>query len=349
MADVVGPVPAFSVPKMQMRPRVALRHAASHGNNVGAPSPCVAELSHAYSARFSATSAAVAGALGAVANRKGRRRHGATGCRARGGEAANNSSSQKQDFYEVLGVDRGATDKDIKTAFRRLAKKLHPDVNKDPGAQAQFERISEAYDVLSDAEKRARYDEFGDVKVGGMGAGPDLSSFNLQDIEAILSSFSSTFHRNCSIDSSEEMPLQGGDLQIETEIPFLVACFKGDWTVQVTRDAVCQTCSGSGVKKDCKEARCRECNGSGKTVQEVSFPWGRSQTQRVCPSCNGTTIEPSAACASCRGDGVLPQLQNVSVKMPAGCSDGNRLRVRGKGHAGPRGLPPGDLYMSIKF
>lgn len=282
------------------------------------------------------------------------RRHGGHGAsviarRARGGG---------QDFYEVLGVARGASEKDIKSAFRKLARQWHPDVNKEPGAQEKFQQIAKAYEVLSDSQKRQRYDQFGEAGVEGFGrGGPDISAMNLEDILGDV--FSQFFSGGMpggmggmggrgSRGRQQTGPQKGADLQCEVEFPFQTACFGGDKTVQVRREESCQECTGSGVKPDAGVSQCRQCNGSGVTVQVMTTPLGVMQTQQVCPSCTGTGIDPSALCSTCRGKGTKPEVKEVTVKVPAGCADGNQLRVRGEGDKGSKGAPAGDLYIAVK-
>eukprot|EP00440_Ansanella_granifera_P007458 gb/GFBE01008074.1/.p1 GENE.gb/GFBE01008074.1/~~gb/GFBE01008074.1/.p1 ORF type:complete len:468 (+),score=91.88 gb/GFBE01008074.1/:1-1404(+) len=261
------------------------------------------------------------------------------------------------DYYEVLGVSKGANEREIKSAFRKLARQWHPDVNKEPGAQEKFQEIAKAYEVLSDSQKRQRYDQFGEAGVSGMGGGPDISGMNLDDILGDV--FSQFFSGSAGMGGMGGMggrrrgapkgPQKGSDLQCEVEFPFEVACFGGDRPVQVRREETCETCTGSGIKKGAeKNKTCRGCQGSGVTVQVMQTPLGVMQTQQVCPSCNGSGIEPSATCPDCRGKGTRPEVKEVTVKVPAGCDDGNQLRVRGEGDKGTKGGPAGDLYIAVK-
>lgn len=143
-------------------------------------------------------------------------------------------------------------------------------------------------------------------------------------------------------------PQKGSDLQCEVEFPFEVACFGGERPVQVRREEKCETCGGGGVKKDSTESKCRQCGGAGVTLQVMTTPLGVMQTQQVCPSCGGSGIDPSCLCGSCRGKGTTPEVKEVSVKVPAGCADGNQLRVRGEGDKGSKGGPAGDLYIAVR-
>lgn len=294
---------------------------------------------------------AVAASLAGAAVAAGRRvARGSVARRARGGA---------EDFYEILGVSRNANEKEIKQNFRKLARQWHPDVNKEPGAQEKFQNIAKAYEVLSDAQKRQRYDQFGEAGVQGMGGGPDLSSLNLDDILGdVFSQFFGMGGQGMGgmggmggrqrTRGAPRGPQKGSDLQCEVEFPFEVACFGGERPVQVRREETCQTCTGTGLKKDAGNKTCRQCQGSGVTVQVMSTPLGVMQTQQVCPSCTGSGVDPSATCSDCRGKGTKAEVKEVSVKVPAGCDNGNQLRVRGEGDKGSRGGPAGDLYIAVK-
>jgi molecular chaperone DnaJ len=143
-------------------------------------------------------------------------------------------------------------------------------------------------------------------------------------------------------------PQKGSDLQCEVEFPFDVACFGGDRGVQVRREEVCENCTGKGTRKDAGKPQCRQCGGAGVAMQVMQTPFGVMQTQGVCPACGGNGLDPSCICPNCRGKGTAPVVKEVSVKVPAGCADGNQLRVRGEGDKGTRGAPPGDLYIAVK-
>jgi molecular chaperone DnaJ len=256
----------------------------------------------------------------------------------------------------VLGVSRSASERDVKTAFRKLARQYHPDVNKEPGAQEKFQSIARAYEVLSDAQKRQRYDQFGEAGVSGMGAGPDLSGVNLEDILGDV--FGSFFGGGMPggmggmggrgrRGGPNKGPQKGSDLQSQVEFPFEVACFGGEQKLQVRREEACAECKGAGTKPDVGSTQCKTCNGSGMTVQVMQTPLGVMQTQQACPTCQGSGIDPSALCGTCRGKGTKPEVKEVTVKVPPGCAAGNQLRVRGEGDKGTKGGPAGDLYISV--
>jgi len=260
---------------------------------------------------------------------------------ARGGE----------DYYSVLGVSRSASDREIKTAFRKLARQYHPDVNKEPGAQEKFQDIAKAYEVLSDDQKRSRYDQFGEAGVEGMGAGgPDLSQINLEDLLGGLfgNMFSGAAGR--ARQNRQQGPSRGADLQNRLKLTFLEACFGGEHTVQVKREEVCETCDGKTVDPgvSAEDAKCKTCDGSGMVVEVVRTPLGVMQAQQVCSSCGGTGIDPSARCKTCNGKGTVPGVTEVKVKVPPGCTTGNILRSRGQGDKGIKGGTPGDLYIVLE-
>lgn len=291
--------------------------------------------------------AGLAGATAAVC-RHGRRAR-AVARQARGGG----------DFYGTLGVSRSASEKEIKTAFRKLARQYHPDVNKEPGAQEKFQEIAKAYEVLSDSQKRQRYDQFGEAGVEGMGAGgPGVAGMDLNDILGDV--FGSFFGQQGGMGGgfggmggrgrqrSSTGPTKGSDLQAELTIPFQVACFGGERTVQVSRQETCDACGGTGRKPGQAASNCRTCNGAGVTLQVMQTPLGVMQTQQVCPDCGGSGIDPSSLCGVCRGKCTTTQRKELSVNVPAGCDEGNQLRVRGEGDKGARGGPPGDMYIVVK-
>lgn len=290
----------------------------------------------------------------AAAYPRGQRRTAAVARRARGGG----------DFYNTLGVSRSASEKEIKTAFRKLARQYHPDVNKEAGAQEKFQEIAKAYEVLSDAQKRQRYDQFGEAGVSGMGGpgGPGMSGVSLDDI---LGDMFGSFFGGApgGMDGMGGMggmggrgrrqrsntgPAKGSDLQTEVTIPFNLACFGGERTVAVNRQEVCQPCGGSGRKPGGKTAGCRQCGGKGVVLQVMQTPLGVMQTQQVCPACGGNGVDPASLCSECKGQCTRPQKKEISVKVPAGCDEGNQLRVRGEGDKGSRGGPAGDMYIVIK-
>jgi molecular chaperone DnaJ len=254
----------------------------------------------------------------------------------------------KRDYYEVLGVGRNATDEEIKKAYRRLARQYHPDVNKAPDAEAKFKEIKEAYEVLSDKEKRAAYDRFGhaatDGSMGGFGAGGgfdggfgDMGGFG--DLFDIF--FGGGGRRNANA------PKRGADLQYNLTIEFKDAVFGMETDITVPRTENCDACGGTGAKPGTRPEACSACHGTGQQEFVQTTPFGRIVNRRTCPACRGEGRIIREACSDCRGTGKVKRQRKIHIKIPAGVDDGAQLRVAGEGEAGLRGGPPGDLYVVL--
>lgn len=279
---------------------------------------------------------------------------GATGARGWGNAAvtknrdfvrAARTIKMEEDFYRELGVGRTATEKDIKNAYRQSARKWHPDVNQDPGAKEKFQSINEAYSVLSNPDMRARYDQFGVAGVrSGAGGGPqNMQDFDLSDI------FESFFGGGGGPGARQRSgPVQGDDLRFDLEIDFQTALFGGERKLRITHLESCGTCSGSGVAPGASVNTCGTCGGRGVVTQVVSTILGRVQQQSRCPTCGGTGTVVEKYCGSCDGKGVVKKSKQLTITIPPGVNDGNRLRVRGEGDAAPKGGPSGDLYVFLK-
>ena len=259
----------------------------------------------------------------------------------------------KRDYYEVLGVGRGASDKDIKRVYRRLARKYHPDVNpNNKAAEAKFKEVTEAYEVLSDPSKRAQYDRFGHQPFGaayegaqrpGGGGGFDFSQFDLGGPGGLEDLFSDLFARRAY--TPQTGPTKGEDLHYSIDLNFEDA-FRGLSTeISLQRQVVCPTCQGTGIGSGGQLQTCPACRGSGRT------PGGRGpfSGQQACPRCRGTGKLPSTLCASCNGNGTALKTERMSVKIPPGVDNGSNIRIQGKGHAGRAGGPPGDLYIVTRI
>jgi molecular chaperone DnaJ len=250
----------------------------------------------------------------------------------------------KRDYYEVLGVERNASQEEIKKAYRRLARKYHPDVNKDdPKAAEKFKEVSEAYEVLSDPQKRARYDQFGheDPTQGMGGAGFDGAGFG--DFSGFGDIFDMFFGGGRS-----RGPHRGDDLEYELQIDFEDAAFGVEEEITVPRTETCPTCHGSGAKPGTSVDKCPVCHGSGEQQTVVDTPFGRMVNRRVCSACRGRGVQIKHPCPDCRGQGRKRVRRKVKVKVPAGVDTGNRLRIPGAGESSPDGGPPGDLYIVIR-
>lgn len=261
--------------------------------------------------------------------------------------------ADKRDYYEVLGLQKGASEDEIKKAYRSLAKKYHPDVNKASDAEEKFKEINEAYEVLSDPSKRATYDQFGFSGMDGSGFG-DFSGFSsggFGDLNDIFSSFfggdsmsgfSSRYSRR-----NPNGPKRGQDRYMRLTIPFLDACFGKKETINIDFDEKCSKCGGSGAESASDIETCPTCNGAGSVLKQQRTAFGIFQSQGVCPDCNGTGKRIKKICPECHGVGHTRRKVNVDINIPAGINDGQSLRVPGRGEAGSNGGDNGDLYIEI--
>ncbi|WP_102263643.1 molecular chaperone DnaJ [Mesobacillus jeotgali] len=248
----------------------------------------------------------------------------------------------KRDYYEVLGVSNSASKDEIKKAYRKLSKKFHPDINKEPGADEKFKEVKEAYEVLSDDQKRAHYDQFGHVDPNqGFGGGGDFGG-GFGGFEDIFNSF---FGGGGGRRRDPNAPRQGADLQYTMTLKFEEAVFGKETDIEIPREEECDTCDGSGAKPGTKVDTCKHCHGSGQISVEQNTPFGRIVNRRVCHYCNGTGKEIKEKCTTCSGSGKVTRRNKIHVKIPAGVDDGQQLRVAGKGEAGINGGPAGDLYI----
>ncbi|AZR73174.1 molecular chaperone DnaJ [Anoxybacter fermentans] len=257
----------------------------------------------------------------------------------------------KRDYYEVLGVSRDADIKEIKKAYRRLAKKYHPDLNKnDPDAAEKFKEVREAYEVLSDPDKRARYDQFGHAGVGedgGFGGFGNFggfgdfgqTDFGFDDIFDMFFGGSSRRHRG---------PTRGADLQYNLEITFEEAAFGTKKDLHIPRTETCPKCNGTGAKPGTGLKTCPKCNGRGTIQFAQQTPLGRFVQTRTCDECGGSGQKIETPCPECYGRGQVRRERTITVNIPAGVDTGSKLRLSGEGEAGERGGPPGDLYVRIQ-
>jgi molecular chaperone DnaJ len=257
-----------------------------------------------------------------------------------------------RDYYEVLGVSREATDAEIKKAFRRLARELHPDVNShDPDAEAKFKEAAEAYEVLSDPERRATYDRYGHEGLRSGGYAPNFDAFgSVADIfEAFFGASGSPFGDLFGAAGGRTGgPMQGGDVVVAAEIE-LVDALRGA-SVPVSYEAIvlCENCHGNGAEPGTPIETCERCGGSGQLRAVTRTPFGQMMRSAVCDVCGGDGRVPRDPCRVCRGRGRKVERVSVSVDVPAGIADGQRMRIAGRGHAGERGGPAGDLYVQIR-
>ena len=250
----------------------------------------------------------------------------------------------KRDYYEVLGVSRSASDDDLKSAFRQLARQYHPDVSDDPDAEEKFKEINEAYAVLSDSEKRAAYDRYGHAGVNTQGM-PDFTNIDLSDIlEGIFGfgGFGGMGGRR-----ARNAPRRGADLSSRIRLTFEEAAFGVEKEVQITRDETCSTCNGSGAKPGTSPKTCPNCNGQGEVRQVHQTLLGSMVQVVTCPRCNGRGEVIEMPCTTCNGRGLERKTISKMVTIPAGVSSGIQIRLAGEGQPGINGGPHGNFYLEI--
>src|SRR5690625_415459 len=250
----------------------------------------------------------------------------------------------KRDYYEVLGVGKDATPEELRKAYRKLARKYHPDVNKEPDAEEKFKEVKEAYEVLNDQQKRAQYDQFGHSGpqgqgFGGFGGAEDFGGF---------SDIFDMFFGGGGGRRDPNAPRQGNDLQYTMVLEFEEAIFGKETDIHIPSEENCDTCNGSGAKPGTKPETCQHCHGTGQLNVEQNTPFGRVVNKRVCHHCNGTGKEIKNKCNTCHGKGRVKNQKRIHVKIPAGIDDGQQVRVAGKGEPGINGGPAGDLYVVIQ-
>jgi molecular chaperone DnaJ len=259
------------------------------------------------------------------------------------------ASQMPRDYYEVLGVSRTAGDAEIKKAFRRLARELHPDVNKDPDAEERFKEAAEAYEVLSDADRRATYDRYGHEGLRSGGYAPNFEGFgSVADIfEAFFGGGGGGFGSMFS-GARPGGPAQGGDVAVSAEIRLEQAAQGA--AVEVAYDAVsrCEHCHGNGAEPGTPIETCPKCGGTGQLRAVSRTPFGQVVRAAACDMCGGEGRVAKNPCHVCGGRGRKVERIKVAVDVPAGIDDGQRIRISGRGHAGERGGPAGDLYVQIR-
>ena len=252
-----------------------------------------------------------------------------------------------RDYYEILGVPKGASEVDIKSAFRGLARKYHPDVSQESDAEDRFKEINEAYAVLSDDEKRAAYDRFGHAGVQGMGGVPDWSTMDFSDILGDLFGFGfGGFGR--STRRSPNAPRRGSDLQYRVHLNFKEAVFGVDKEIDISRDERCETCSGSGAKPGTSPSSCSTCGGSGEVRRSQLKKFGSMVQVTSCPACSGKGEVIVNPCQTCSGRGQTRKTRTKVVTIPAGVDTGTQIRMAGEGQPGVNNGPPGNLFLVIQ-
>ena len=250
------------------------------------------------------------------------------------------------EYYDRLGLSKDASQDEIKRAYRKLSKKYHPDINKEPGAEEKYKEILEAYETLSDAQKRAAYDQYGPDGANGFGGQGSFGGFDggagFGGFEDIFSSF---FGGGAT--RNPNAPRQGDDLQYRVNLSFEEAVFGAEKEIHYNREVTCKTCSGSGAKPGTSPVTCGRCHGHGVINVDTQTPLGMMRRQVTCDVCHGTGQEIKNPCQTCRGTGREKQSHTVSVKIPAGVETGQQIRLAGQGEAGFNGGPYGDLFVVI--
>ena len=268
----------------------------------------------------------------------------------------------KRDLYEVLGVSKDASDADIKRAYRKLSKQYHPDINKEAGAEEKFKEIAEAYEILSDSQKRAAYDQYGHASYdpnsgfsgGGFGGFEGFGGFGGQGFSGSYTGgfediFDSFFGGGGARRGNRaNMPRQGADLQYVMDLTFEEAIFGKEEVIHYHRNAECETCHGSGAKPGTDPVTCSKCHGAGVINVERATPFGRMMSQTTCDVCGGTGQEIKEKGETCHGHKHVEETHKVKVKVPAGVENGNQMPLRGQGEAGENGGPYGDLYVIFR-
>ena len=268
--------------------------------------------------------------------------------------------ANKRDYYEVLGVDKNATDDELKKAYRKLAKKYHPDANPDnkQEAESKFKEVNEAYETLSDKQKRQMYDQFGfDGPNFGGGQGGGYYSYGsgfdgfsgFSDFGDLGDIFSSFFGGGASSSRSRNpnAPRKGADLKFSMDITFEEAYSGVEKEININRNEKCKTCNGSGAKKGTSPETCSACHGTGKIKQVVTTPFGQMATQKICSNCNGAGKVIREVCQECKGKGTVKKVSKIKIKIPEGIDDGQTIVLKGEGEPGKNSGSNGDLYITI--
>ncbi len=259
--------------------------------------------------------------------------------------------ADKRDYYEVLGVDKGADDSTIKSAYRKLAKKYHPDVNPgDAEAEKKFKEAAEAYAVLSDPDKRRQYDQFGHAAFdGSAGGGFDYSNMDFSDIFGSFGDiFSDLFGGGGGRRGASAGPRRGANLGARINVTFEEAAFGCEKELEITLKDPCPTCNGSGAKPGTSKVKCGKCGGKGRVVQQQQSLFGMVQNVTTCPDCQGSGEIIKEKCTDCHGTGYVSNRKRITIKVPAGIDDGQRLRQRDMGEPGFMGGPRGDLLVEVR-
>ncbi len=254
-----------------------------------------------------------------------------------------------RDYYEILGISRTADQEEIKRAYRRLARKYHPDVNREPGAEETFKEVSRANEVLSDPEVRARYDQFGEA---GVNAGAGQGYGDMGDMGGLADIFETFFGgfggaQSASGGRRRNGPVRGEDLRLDLKLDFREAVFGGEKEIRIPHLEACGVCKGNGAKPGSQSKTCGTCNGAGQVRRSTRTPFGTFNQVAVCPTCTGEGQVIEDKCDACNGAGRKQETKKLKITIPKGVDNGTRLRVSREGDAGLRSGPAGDLYVYL--
>lgn len=263
-----------------------------------------------------------------------------------------------RDYYKILGVNKAASQDEIKAAFRRLAHQHHPD--KKGGNEEKFKEVNEAFQVLSDQQKRQQYDQFGSTfeqaqaggggfSGGGFSGFGNAQGFDINDLGDIFSGFGDIFNGGGGRRGGRagRRTKKGADIQVDVEIDLKEAAFGVEKAIRLYKNAACDVCAGAGVEPGSKTVKCKDCGGRGHIAQVQRTIFGSFQTEAECPACEGVGEKPEKICRHCSGRGAIKKHDEFTVKIPAGIDDGEAIHLSGRGEAGPKGGYPGDLYLRI--
>lgn len=258
----------------------------------------------------------------------------------------------KRDFYEVLGIEKNATEADIKKAYRKMAKQYHPDVNQeDKTAESKFKEVNEAYEILSDSQKRSLYDQYGHAGVDPNshgGAGQGFGDFDFGGFGDIFESFFGGAGGFGRTSKSKNGPQKGADLKYSVEIAFEEAAFGVEREISIHRQEACVTCGGSGAKPGTNPTTCQHCGGTGQVQVKQSTPFGQFVNVKACDVCRGEGKIIVTPCTACNGKGKIKKNIKIKLNIPAGIDDGQTISLRGEGEPGSKGGPAGDLYVTVR-
>lgn len=256
--------------------------------------------------------------------------------------------ADKRDYYEVLGVGRNATDAEVKKAYRKLAKQYHPDMNPgDKSAEQKFKEATEAYEVLSDSQKRSRYDQFGHAAFSNGAGGASAGGFDFSDVGDIFGDIFGDFFGGGGRRRNANAPTKGASLKTSVTLEFKEAVFGVEKEIDMVVSETCEECSGTGAKKGTSPETCPHCKGSGQVRYNQQTMFGNITSVKTCNNCGGTGKVIKEKCSSCRGTGYVRRKKKIAIDIPAGIDNGQSIRLSGKGEPGTNGGPRGDLLVTV--